>query len=66
MYDEPTYFTFCTLKEVTTGIDQPRTSHVSPLNTGVYTLQGVKAGTKKEWNTLPRGVYVVDGKLRIK
>ena len=66
MYDEPTYFTFCTLKEVTTGIDQPRTSHVSPLNTGVYTLQGVKAGTKEEWNTLPRGVYVVDGKLRIK
>jgi hypothetical protein len=66
MYDEPTYFTFCTLKAVTSGIESPLTPHVSSITNDVYTLQGVKVGTKEEWNSLPRGIYVVDGKLRTK
>ena len=28
----------------------------------VYTLQGVKVGTKAQWNTLPRGLYIMNGK----
>ena len=29
----------------------------------VFTLQGVKAGTVEQWNSLPRGIYIVNGKL---
>ena len=29
----------------------------------VYNLQGMKLGTTADWNRLPAGVYVVDGKL---
>ena len=65
-YDEPTYFTFCTLKEAdASGITTP-SSQLTPLSTDVYTLQGVKVGKKEDWNILPRGVYIVDGKLRTK
>ena len=64
-YDEPTYFTFCTLAE-TTGYESTVSSPVSSHVADVYTLQGVKAGTKEQWNSLPSGVYVVDGKLRVK
>ena len=63
MFDEPTYFTFCTLKEITTGVEAPV---ISVQSTAVYTLQGVKVGTKDEWNTLPKGIYIVNGKLKIK
>jgi hypothetical protein len=35
-------------------------------NAAVYTLQGVMVGTTEQWNTLPSGVYVVDGNKRIK
>ena len=35
-------------------------------NADVYTLQGVKVGSMAEWNALPRGIYVVDGKVRTK
>ncbi len=67
-YDEPTYFTFCTLTDVTTGIKDVASSTTTNSRFGesVYNLQGVKVGTKAEWNTLPRGIYVVDGKLRTK
>ena len=61
-YDEPTYFTFCTLG-VSAGIDLP----VADIRTSdVYTLQGVKAGTKEQWSSLPQGIYIVDGKLKVK
>ena len=63
MFDEPTYFTFCTLKEATSSITTPI---ANVQLSDVYTLQGVKVGTKDEWNTLPKGVYIVDGKLKIK
>ena len=63
-YDEPTYFTFCTLKEKdASGITTPDASIQSH---DVYTLQGVKVGKKEDWNSLPRGIYIVDGKLRMK
>ena len=32
----------------------------------VYTLQGQKIATRSQWNTLPRGVYIVNGKKVIK
>ena len=31
--------------------------------TAVYNLQGVKVGTRAQWDQLRRGIYVVDGKL---
>ena len=67
-YDEPTYFTFCTLTDATTGISdlyEPAngSSHFAD---AVFNLQGVKMGTKAEWNSLPQGIYIVDGKLRKK
>ena len=80
MFDEPTYFTFCTLKEATSGIQEFRSPGVQEFrspgvqesrspgvqNSFIYTLQGVKAGTKEQWESLPHGIYVVDGKLRTK
>ena len=67
-YDEPTYFTFCTLTDVTTGIreisDSPR-NH-SRFGDAVYSLQGVKMGVKGDWNSLPQGLYIVDGKVVLK
>ena len=35
-------------------------------NDAVYTLQGQKLATRSQWNTLPRGVYIVNGKKVIK
>ena len=59
MYDEPTYFTFCTLKEDDgTGI-RGLTPTPSPRGEGsYYTLDGRKL------NSLPtqRGIYIVNGK----
>ena len=68
-YDEPTYFTFCTLKEVPSGIDNPFRSLISnqkSRTSDIFNLQGVKVGTKEQWNILPRGIYVVDGKKMVK
>jgi hypothetical protein len=35
-------------------------------NDAVYTLQGQKVATRCQWNTLPRGIYIVSGKKVIK
>ena len=35
-------------------------------NDAVYTLQGQKVATCSQWNTLPRGIYIVSGKKVIK
>ena len=32
----------------------------------IYTLQGVKVGSHSQWETLPRGVYIVNGQKKIK
>ena len=62
-YDTPSYFTFCTIGT---------RSNITPLITDrpasavIYTLQGVKAGTTEQWSSLPKGIYVVNGKLKTK
>ena len=33
---------------------------------GIYTLTGMYLGEMNIWNTLPAGVYVVDGAKRVK
>ena len=35
-------------------------------NDAVYTLQGRKVATRQQWNSLPRGIYIVGGKKIIK
>jgi hypothetical protein len=40
------------------------TPHASRLTSHVYTLQGVRLDA--DWNTLPRGLYVVDGRVVVK
>ena len=68
MFDEPTYFTFCTLTEVATDIkgiyDLPNTH--SRFGESVYNLQGVKVGEKSNWNSLSPGLYIVNGKAKLK
>ena len=57
-YDEPTYFTFCTLKEgSTTGIHEVR-SQREEVRSGVYTLDGRKVNTEN----LRPGLYIKNGR----
>ena len=56
-YDEPTYFTLCTLKEKTTGIDEVR-SQKSKVRSGVYTLDGRRVNAEN----LRPGLYIMNGK----
>ena len=65
-YDEPTYFTFCTLGEATTGVNAPVASCLSPQFADIYNLQGVKIATVDQWAELPRGLYIVNGKKVVK
>jgi len=69
MFDEPTYFTFCTLTP-TTGIqivdNSPLTNDRSRFGDSVFNLQGVKIGEKSDWNSLPKGLYIVNGKAKLK
>jgi len=32
----------------------------------VYSLQGIKVGTMDQWQSLPRGFYIVNGKKIVK
>ena len=57
-YDEPTYFTFCTLKEKTaTGITSVYDSQVEKVRS-VYTLDGRKVNQEN----LRPGLYILNGK----
>ena len=57
-YDEPTYFTFCTLKEKTaTGITSVYDSQVEKVRS-VYTLDGRKVNQEN----LRPGLYIMNGK----
>lgn len=62
MFDEPTYFTFCTLKETDepTGIRSIISDSLPQplLNEGYYTLDGRKLSGKPTH----RGIYIVNGK----
>ena len=69
MFDEPTYFTFCTLTP-TTGIqiieNTSSTNDSSRFGDSVFNLQGVKVGEKSNWNSLSPGLYIVNGKAKLK
>ena len=69
MFDEPTYFTFCTLTP-TTGIqiveNTPLTNERSQFGDSVFNLQGIKVGEKSNWNSLSPGLYIVNGKTKLK
>jgi hypothetical protein len=69
MFDEPTYFTFCTLTP-TTGIqiveNTPLTNERSRFGDSVFNLQGIKVGEKSNWNSLSPGLYIVNGKAKLK
>lgn len=69
MFDEPTYFTFCTLTP-TTGIqiieNSPSAVGRSRSGDSVYNLQGIKVGEKSDWNSLPKGLYIINGKAKLK
>ena len=56
-YDEPTYFTFCTLKETTLGIEEVKANR-EVVRTGVFTLDGRRV------NGMPTkaGLYIINGK----
>ena len=58
-FDEPTYFTFCTLKETDTpptGIEVVRSKGQGARNDVCYTLDGRKVANPK------KGLYIVNGK----
>ena len=61
IFDEPTYFTFCTLKQTTeptpTGIEEVRCKKEN-VRTGIYTLDGRKVNA----DNLRPGLYIVNGK----
>ena len=59
-FDEPTYFTFCTLKETDvppTGIEEVK-SNKTVAKSGVYTLDGRRVNA----DDLRPGLYIIDGK----
>ena len=58
MFDEPTYFTLCTLKEKTaTGISDVR-SKKEEVRTGAYTLDGRRVNA----DNLRPGLYIMNGR----
>ena len=59
-YDEPTYFTFCTLKDASAGVKEMEIVNSEDLttSTGWYTLDGRKLKEKPT----QRGIYIVNGK----
>lgn len=66
-YSEPTYFTFCTLGDAVTGIeDVEQFDGIRLGTTDVYNLQGMKVGTKDQLDNLPHGLYIVNGKKYFK
>ena len=57
-YDEPTYFTFCTLKDAPSGIDEMGMVRQHVSSTDWYMLDGRRLNQKP---TQP-GLYIVNGK----
>ena len=60
-YDEPAYFTFCTLKEVTTGIEVVN-AVMNVKDNGWYTLDGRKLNGEPT----AKGLYIHNGKKIVK
>lgn len=63
-YDAPAYMDFLVAGS-TTGISTRKVT-ADANDDAVYTLQGQKVGVRSQWNSLPRGIYVVNGKKIIK
>lgn len=63
-YSTPAYFNFCT-KGYATDINEI-VADGSVANANVYTLQGLLAGTRNQWNSLPSGLYIVNGRKVVK
>ena len=61
-YDAPAYLDFLK-SSVTAGIHKVERSVD---NDAVYTLQGIKIATLQQWDALPRGIYIVGGKKKLK
>ncbi|MBP5715119.1 MAG: hypothetical protein J6X07_10535 [Prevotella sp.] len=61
-YEDPTYFVLYA-EGVPNGI---KTVKSEKADGAVYTLQGVKMGTKEVWEALPRGLYIINGKKIVK
>lgn len=63
--DEGGYLTYKrgNVKELNTDFNTTAIDNIMTSNTGdVYTLQGVHVGKDIELNTLPKGIYIVNGK----
>lgn len=60
-YDTPAYFSFCTLS-APAAIAPVQCFHLSAAG-DIYTLQGVKVGNRDQWSVLPKGLYIMDGKV---
>ena len=58
MFDEPTYFTLCTLKEQTSGIEPVQVASLNTPTANWYTLNGTKLNGKPS----QRGIYIHNGK----
>ena len=58
MFDEPTYFTFCTLKTVTTTGIREVNINKTETKSGVYTIDGRKVNAEN----LRPGLYIINGK----
>ncbi len=64
-YDDPVYFNFCLLGDASTeGVLEVNRSQRQA--DAVYNLQGVKVGRQGEWQSLPRGMYIINGKIMLK
>lgn len=61
--EAPVYMDFLKAGD-TSGIN--RVERTTLDDDAVYTLQGRKVATCSQWNTLPRGIYIVNGKKVIK
>ena len=64
-YDEPQYFTFCTEK-VVTAVDNVKACAMPAADNAIYSLHGVKVGIVDDWDTLPHGLYIMNGKKLLK
>lgn len=64
-YDEPAFFTFGTLDYQPSGI-KTIVNGTLPTDHSVYNLHGMKVGTTDQWDNLPKGIYIVNGKKMMK
>ena len=64
-FEAPTYFTFCTLKQQTVaGVQSVPYREIT--DGVVYNLQGMKVSIEDEWENLPQGLYIINGKKIVK